>query len=400
MRFSILVFLYMVLALVACKSALEPSEKKILSFRFDAFPAVQPAIDHDKHTITLLLPYNSLLNNLKPIFELSPGSSSVPASGVAQDFSKSVYYTLTGADGSKVIYEVLVKTAPQPTPQILGLDKDTLEAGQSVQLKGRHLGVFSLDVKGYLVNDKGERMEVNTQWIDSTQVTLQIPFETVPNSYQVQISVKQLVASASKRLFVSYPSPQLVGLSRKNILQNDTLQVNGKYLSSAYQYALQVNEQLLSALPAPTNGVKVVIPTRVAAGAYQVRLYNSSLRKLSRESPLPLQVYDVQKPFVYGIIAPKSQYKAAETVQLKPYNMGAFPTRFYQIELYNRQKSYVQNGVYDAAKKELSFVLPAVVMAGSYQLRVSLVSATNDRYVIELDDVILINEWMSQQRYC
>jgi hypothetical protein len=51
---------------------------------------------------------------------------------------------------------------------------------------------------------------------------------------------------------------------------------------------------------------------------------------------------------------------------------------------------YAQNGIYDASKNTFSFSLPADMLAGSYQLSVQLISQTNERYRIELDDVVAV----------
>ena len=62
-------------------------------------------------TVTKMYPKGTVVNNLSPVINVSPGASVTPASGAPQDFSdgKTVTYTVTAEDGStKKSYTVTV----------------------------------------------------------------------------------------------------------------------------------------------------------------------------------------------------------------------------------------------------------------------------------------------------
>ena len=71
-----------------------------------------PATEGDVATVTVTYPFNSLteenLKTLKPVILVSEGASISPASGVAQDFTNPVDYTVTAQDGSTKVWTVSV----------------------------------------------------------------------------------------------------------------------------------------------------------------------------------------------------------------------------------------------------------------------------------------------------
>jgi hypothetical protein len=100
----------------------ESSEKEITSFKFaELDPEVVGVINEEEKTITLTalciinerekeitltVPFDTDVTKLKPIIGVSEGASVSPASGVKQDFTNSVVYTVTAADESSVEYTV------------------------------------------------------------------------------------------------------------------------------------------------------------------------------------------------------------------------------------------------------------------------------------------------------
>ncbi len=84
------------------------SEKKILGFRFEQFsPAITGVINEQAKTIVLAdIPAETGLTALVPTISLSGGATVSPASGIAQNFTNPVVYTVTAEDGSTVTYTV------------------------------------------------------------------------------------------------------------------------------------------------------------------------------------------------------------------------------------------------------------------------------------------------------
>ncbi len=93
-------------------------EKDILTFAFNGLtPAVSCVIDATAKTISATLPVSTDVTKIVPTLTSSPKATVSPATGVAQDFTKSVTYTVTAEDGSTQAYVVTI-TVPAPTAKV------------------------------------------------------------------------------------------------------------------------------------------------------------------------------------------------------------------------------------------------------------------------------------------
>lgn len=83
------------------------NEKSILLFRFDALDD-DGVIDELHHRVDFVLPAETDVTQLVPTIVVSEGATVEPASGVAQDFTNPVIYTVTAQNGTTAVYTVTV----------------------------------------------------------------------------------------------------------------------------------------------------------------------------------------------------------------------------------------------------------------------------------------------------
>ncbi len=96
---------------VTVTAAQKSSAKAMLTMSFSAVsPAVTATIDATAKTAKALLPAGADVAKLVPTITVSEKATVSPASGVAQDFSKVVTYTVTAEDGSTQVYSVTAST--------------------------------------------------------------------------------------------------------------------------------------------------------------------------------------------------------------------------------------------------------------------------------------------------
>ncbi|MDR2205025.1 MAG: DUF5018 domain-containing protein [Flavobacteriaceae bacterium] len=94
------------------------SAKQITAFSFVNPPATG-IINETAKTIAVEVPFGTNVTALVPTISVSPGATVSPASGVAQNFSNPVLYTVTAADNSTATYTVTVNltgSGGTPTP--------------------------------------------------------------------------------------------------------------------------------------------------------------------------------------------------------------------------------------------------------------------------------------------
>ena len=119
-KFLIPIFITIMMIAVACKKdeptpttpttpATKSTAKDLTKFSFAALsPVVDATIDATTKVITATVPAGTDITKLVPTITISDKSTVSPATGVAQDFSKEVSYTVTAEDGTTQKYAVTV----------------------------------------------------------------------------------------------------------------------------------------------------------------------------------------------------------------------------------------------------------------------------------------------------
>jgi hypothetical protein len=98
----------------------QSSEKQVLSFKFETTtPAVTAIVDQTLLTITATVPVGSNLSSLVPTISVSKGATVSPASGVAQNFTLPVVYTVTAEDGTVAAYVANITIDGSGDPETL-----------------------------------------------------------------------------------------------------------------------------------------------------------------------------------------------------------------------------------------------------------------------------------------
>lgn len=370
---------------------------KVLTFDLKEVSIISQNIDETKQIIEVVLPYQASLKDLIPTISISDGASIVPSSGVAQDFSKPIYYTLTSKNGVKTIYTVMVKTEDQPQPQIVKLGSSELEAGETFSVKGSYFGKFALDIKTYLVDSLQKEYAVKNTYKDSSEIVVEIPFEQNPSKYQVKVQVKQKSIVSKEFVRVRYPSPQIQQLLTNNVLQGDTLKLSGLYIDATkYNFEIELSDVngKSTVLPAKQNKVGElysIISTGVAPNSYTIKVLNKSEVKTSKVFTNKVVIYDAQKPFVTGIVDEKPSYKAGDVLVFKAVNFDKVNARFYQVQLSGTASNYFINGQYDATKKNLNVNLPTNINTGNYTINCFLTDSNGGiLYNFKIDQTLNI----------
>jgi hypothetical protein len=104
------------------------SDSEIKSFSFQALsPAVTASVSGT--SVLADVSYQVDVTSLVPTITVAATSTVTPASGVAQDFSSPVTYTVTAEDASTTVYTVTVTKLPPPTLAISPIWERTLASG-------------------------------------------------------------------------------------------------------------------------------------------------------------------------------------------------------------------------------------------------------------------------------
>ncbi len=119
--------------------------KDITKFTFAALnTAVDATIDATAKTISATVPSGTDVTKLVPTITISDKATISPATGVAQDFSKEVSYTVSAEDASTVVYKVNVQVE---VPDVLN-DLVLTGAGDRILALDAETGVKKWEFKG------------------------------------------------------------------------------------------------------------------------------------------------------------------------------------------------------------------------------------------------------------
>ena len=153
------------------------AEKDILSFVFTLEDKPYTALIKGTD-ITVSLPEDTPVEALSPTITISKGATLSPNTGVAQDFTKPVSYTVTAQDKTTKIYKVVVTVEKTEQPQVpiaiepipQGFAKDK-QGGEVVSFNTNTLPVKKEQIKVQLVNRKDFSIsyELKVQKIDKKE---------------------------------------------------------------------------------------------------------------------------------------------------------------------------------------------------------------------------------------
>ena len=105
------------------------SEKDILTFNIPG--QVSSTIDAVAGTVEVVMPYGTIVTNLTPNITVSQYATINPASGVAQDFTNPVVYTVTAQDGTTREWNVTVTIQYIPLTKIYSIQYTNDPSGDS-----------------------------------------------------------------------------------------------------------------------------------------------------------------------------------------------------------------------------------------------------------------------------
>ncbi|MEI7462795.1 MAG: immunoglobulin-like domain-containing protein, partial [Candidatus Taylorbacteria bacterium] len=210
--------------------------KDIGSFNFETLsPAVTGIINATN--ITLSVPYATNITSLIPTIGIT-GASSSPSSGVANNFSSPVTYTVTAADGSTKDYTVSVIVLHETTPPVItlsGLNSISITVGSSFTDPGATAldnvdGVTAVVVSG----------TVNTNTVGTYTITYtatDVAGNTATSTRTVIVNAAPVAASVNGG---ATPAPATTVATTTTIVSK-LLSANGDYIFDQYDFSLMMS---------------------------------------------------------------------------------------------------------------------------------------------------------------
>lgn len=133
-----------------CATAADLNVKKINSFNFESFAQhVIGTIDENNHSINLMVPLGTDITSLAPTITIEENASISPSSGIAQNFTNPVIYTVTAENGTTQDYSVTVTPTVPDHIEISPSITQTITAGQSITFSAQGKDQNGNNISGF-----------------------------------------------------------------------------------------------------------------------------------------------------------------------------------------------------------------------------------------------------------
>lgn len=213
---------YTLITTVAKNSAAD-----ILTFVFNELnPKVTATIDIEAKTVIAEVPYGTNVTALKPTITIS-GETISPVSGVAQDFTNPVKYSVTAANGDKKEFTVTVKQG-EMTPEIIDLDKNSMKMDESITLTGKFLKAGNIVEFRNFEGTIKQKLEITNE--TESSITAKLTADIAEGEYIVYVICGSKGVSADpKRVAVTKSTdPKIISLNKTKYIQGlDKITITG-----------------------------------------------------------------------------------------------------------------------------------------------------------------------------
>jgi len=255
-------------------------EKKILAFKFAALaPEVVGVVDEAHKTISLTVPFGTNTTELVPSIVTSENTTVTPATGVKQDFTKPVTYTVTADDESKESYLVTVNVGKNKEAKILDFKLSKLSPAVS--------GVIDQEAKTIkLVVPFGTDITSMVPSITISSMASALPLSSIAQDFTKDVTYRitsedgedvVYTVSVEVQAFV----PFITSISSGDLFVGQEFTIKGSFFPGKTSVSLKgATTTPLNIVSLTTTDLAVSIPTTLAAGTYQLVVTSNNLEVL------------------------------------------------------------------------------------------------------------------------
>ena len=272
--------------LTACQeeeTVLLGSNNKIKSFEFEQTKALADArIEED--SVFLTVPSETDLTKLVPKIEVPSLAIIAPISGVAQNFSQPVAYTVTAENGNSRTYYVVVSLDNEVRIEPLSVNR--FHAGDTITIDGTNLQGATLS----LMSDSTE-MKISSISTDAKKVVFVLPNDAtlIPGQYAAAVVMGSGEAASRMTLgdiTVLPEVPTIDVLGNGPITEQQRLTVIGKNFSATKNRAFFVKDGIsyFANIKQESLNQIVITPRTVKInGEYQIKIITAEDQEVTSE---------------------------------------------------------------------------------------------------------------------
>ncbi len=347
-------------------------------------PPVAGTISEDTKTISLTVLKGTPVTALVPTFSISDKAGAVPSSGVAQDFTNPVKYTVTAEDNSKVEYTVTVTVSTTVPFTVSPLASPNVQQGGQLKLSGSGFGDFKNDriILKSAANGVEHKIKASAASLVD-QLVFDFPADLPLGNYTVTVFVGTQDLLLNDPITVQPHAPKITEVNRLYVLEGDTLAVEGNYFADTGNIVEFVDRSgiALEIIEESATRIWVKIPLLVD-GERELRVTSNGMQTAYGTKI----TYGMPPPVISAI--DKTAYHLGEMIDITGRNLNR-PGIFTLIYFMPTTNGLMLQGVGMSHNSgtELTFEIPVIFPTGTYTISVDV----NGQISKEYKDPITIN---------
>jgi hypothetical protein len=250
------------------------SEKKISDFKFASVSNANVSINEDKKTISVAVPTGTDVKKLVPTITISENATVDPATGVVNDFSSPITYTVTAQDETKASYVVTVEVIKNKEAKITDFKFKSLGVGGTIDEDKKAIKLkvpFGTDVTALMPS-----ITISSNAVVTPNTGVKMDFSS-PVTYKV-VSETGVMAFYTVSVEVEKFETKITSVSRTQLEPRDVLQVYGTFMKGKTSVSLVGTSTIKLSLNSETvTMLSVSIPDGVPEGNYALSVTSNDI---------------------------------------------------------------------------------------------------------------------------
>jgi hypothetical protein len=377
---------------VAIAESTKSSASQITSLKFSALnPEVAATIDQDSKHITATVPNITNRTALVPTIVISEKATVSPESGVAQDFTKPVVYTVTAEDGTFQEYLVTVSLSTVVSFTVNPLSNTDFQQDAALFMTGTNFGNYANNkviLKNTSTNATTEIAAASSS--SATILLFKIPADQPLGSYKITVYVGLESKTLPETITVGYHYPEVDDTDVTSVIRGHNIVITGNYFMASGN-VVKLNRSspaqnvVLEIISESTTSIEVKVPASMDPGIYTLTVTSNGKITNYTIEQITVQL-DPDTPVIALLNAVNGTYVRGQTITVTGTHLdGVAPKIHFTVFISGTNTDGVLT--VNGAGTSATYTIPMDFPTGTYVITVEADGLISEEY----SDSILIN---------
>lgn len=365
-------------------TVVKSSAKAITSFKF-ATPEATGVITEADKKIAVSVPFGTNVTELVPTIVVSEKATVAPNTGVKQNFTSAVTYTVTAEDGTKQAYVVTVTVGaddeePGDKVTVTAISATDLEAGTEFYFTGTNFGPYAeseviLTKLGTSTPISGGARDNST----ATRLYFKLPKSFPGGEYSVVVKSNGQSVSLSQTITVTAAAPVISSISVQQVDNGGEVTITGENFSATGNtvYLIQDGAQYPMDIVEESE-TSITFIADAYLGRYTVMVRNSN----DAEGESTQEIVVGKIPEVTAIN--KTSFAKGEQIIITGVNLKSESTSGIFYFWPETGMAFQRVVTVNAEGTQMSYTIPTSFTSGTYDMDVQVDFETIKTYTITI----------------